>query len=238
VVVTRHIAHALSIGLLLSLVFTFSAQAQRAKENQTKSGSYFLLGGNVIDIDNLNDSLARQNYPNLSDRFLSIGVAGHTLKNGLMFGGEAHQLFGDSTTRDNRETSLSASYGFVNVGYAVYSSDNLDIYPLAGIGLGRLKLRILNKQSASFNDILAHPKRSAALTTRSILLNFALGLDYVVRSPQGQREKTSGLLLGLRVGYTFALSKGDWKEEGVDISDGPETGVTGPYICLALGSVN
>jgi hypothetical protein len=43
------------------------------------------------------------------------------------------------------------------------------------------------------------------------------------------------VVIGLYAGYTFTPVKGDWVVEGMDISDGPLVGITGPYVHVILG---
>jgi hypothetical protein len=153
----------------------------------------------------------------------------------VIIGGEGHLLVGDESeaaiSSGDYKTSLSAAYGFFNVGYLVYSKDDLHVYPLVGLGGGELWLKI---GPHSFDDILENPQRSAELSTGGFLLNLALGADYLWKLKEDEKSE-GGLVFGLRVGYTFAPAKGEWTADGIDISGGPEVGITGPYIRFMIG---
>ncbi|MDW7681339.1 MAG: hypothetical protein SCK70_12295 [bacterium] len=41
--------------------------------------------------------------------------------------------------------------------------------------------------------------------------------------------------MGVRTGYTVSAFKGDWELNGIEISDAPEIGITGPYIRPLIG---
>ena len=97
-----------------------------------------------------------------------------------------------------------------------------------------MSVKIIEKGTPSFDEVLDNPKRSAELSIGGFLLNLALGTDYLLKL--GEDEKGGGgLVFGLRIGYTFAPIKSDWEMDGMDISGGPDLGITGPYIRLTIG---
>lgn len=65
-------------------------------------------------------------------------------------------------------------------------------------------------------------------------MNLALGADYLLKLG-GDEKREGGLIFGLRVGYILPMIKGGWEMDGIDISDGPKVGISGPYFRLMIG---
>jgi hypothetical protein len=215
---------------------TVVAQGQKvtasAKENAGMG--YFMFGTNIIDLGPLNSRLESKGYPKFSDNFFSLGGGGHGIINRVIIGGEGHALATRKTTSGSYKMSIGAGYGFFNLGYIVYKTKDLRVYPLLGLGGGGMDLQIMEKGSPSFDEILDNPKRSAKLSTDGFLFSLALGTDYLLKLGRDEKGE-GGLVFGLRIGYTFAPIKGDWSMDGIDISGGPQVGITGPYIHLMIG---
>jgi hypothetical protein len=83
----------------------------------------------------------------------------------------------------------AGGYGFLNLGYLLLREDFILVYPLLGLGGG-----------AMTSDI-------SSTVSKCALLNPAVGLDFLIPT-----KKTSGLLVGLRAGYTFTVYSNsfDW----------------------------
>lgn len=98
-----------------------------------------------------------------------------------------------------------------------------------------MKLKIVQQEKIpSFDEVIEDPRRSSELSTGGFLLSPAIGLDYLF--DLGENEKDNGgWAVGLQLGYTFAPVKDDWEVDGIEVSGGPELGITGPYIRLLIG---
>ena len=228
------------ITFLIITLFLFisanNAYSQELKHRGRMGGGrgYFMFGFNNLDIKNLNTALENKGYSKLSDNFLSFGGGGHGIINRFIIGGEGHGLIGEEANSENYKSSLSVGYGFFDFGYIVYSIGGLNVYPLLGIGGGGITLKISEKVPPSFDAILDNPKRGVEISTGGLLLNIAVGADYLLNL--GDRKwGNGGLVFGLRIGYTYSPIKSDWQFEEGSISDGPETGITGPYLRLMIG---
>jgi hypothetical protein len=83
----------------------------------------------------------------------------------------------------------AGGYGFLNLGYILLREDFILVYPLLGLGGG-----------AMTSDI-------SSTVSKCALLNPAVGLDFLISTKQ-----KSGLLVGLRAGYTFTVYSNtfDW----------------------------
>lgn len=222
---------------LMSQGISGSAQAQ---EKIRGGKGYFMLGGNIVDIDALNTSLQSQGYPEFSDEFLSLGGGGHFIINRFIIGGEGHGFIerDERATLDdgNFETSLTAGYGFFDLGYRLFSTGGFTLYPMVGIGGGAMNLKITESAAPSFDDVLTNPQRGTDLIIGGLLLQASLGADWTLNlRGHDVKGKRGGLLIGLRAGYIFAPIEGDWRFHETEISGGPDFGLTGPYIRLLIG---
>lgn len=227
----------MGVVVIVSIFLGAIAEAQEVTTSAKKFGGrgYFMVGGNIIDIKSLNLRLEKKGYSKLSDNFISLGGGGHKIIGKVIIGGEGHGLIGRETTSRSYKTSIDVGYGFFNFGYIVYSTKGLGVYPLLGLGGGGTTLEIVEKETIpSFDDVLNNFKRSAELSTGGFLLNLAVGTDYLLKLGKDEKGE-GGLVFGLRIGYTFAPIKGGWEMDGIDISGGPEIGITGPYIRLMIG---
>ena len=226
-------------GVAIAIFQAGFAPAQGAdRGDREPSGRGFLLAGvRRLDLDDLNDRLVRHSYPALSGSMLSLGGAGWAVRGRLMIGGEGHGLIGSSKTTSNGalRTGLTAGYGMLDLGYRAYQRDELEIYPMLGLGAGGVVLQIAERSAPTFDDVLENPGRSARLSSAVFLLSPSVGLDYRF-SGHRLRYGQGGPAVGLRLGYIFSTTSGDWRlDDRNDVSNAPELGLGGPFITLMLG---
>lgn len=198
-------------------------------------GGYFIFGHNVLDIENFNTALKNNGYNTMSNNFVSFGGGGHAVINNLVIGGEGHGLTGKEEDIGNGyKASINAGYGFFDIGYIFFDIENLHIYPLLGIGGGGIDVKISEISSPSFNDILNNPRRSAQLTTGGLLISLSLCTEYLLSLGEGYSNTKGGILLGLRLGYTWSPNY-NWTLDGSNIPGSPNVGINGYFIRLSIG---
>jgi hypothetical protein len=226
----------LTTVIIIDLFTVNVIQSYEGDTGERGDRAYFMFGGSKIDLKTLNARLESKGYPTFSDNFFSLGGGGYKIINWVVIGGEGHGFLGRETltTTGNYKVSLSGGYGFLNVGYLVYSLENLNVYPLLGFGKGKMRLKFVERGVPSFNEVLEDPRRSTEFSTGGFLVNAALGADGLLKLRENEKGK-GGFVIGLCAGYTFTPVKGDWVVEGMDISDGPLIGITGPYVRVMLG---
>jgi hypothetical protein len=194
-----------------------------------------MFGGSFLDIGRLSTALERSGYSGFSGDFFTLGGGGHVVIGRLVLGGEGHGFSGKSSGNARFKTALSGGCGFFNLGYVLYSGKGLRIYPLCGLGAGSITLNITDRRTASFEDVLDDPGRSARLSTSGFLLNLGLQAEKFIGFGSRSRGE-GGLVIGVRAGYTFAPVKGGWELEKMEIEGGPGTAFAGPYIRLIIGA--
>jgi hypothetical protein len=229
---------ALTVAAAVIFLFVSISHGQETTPQAKQDGGmgYSMFGRGTIDLSDLNSKLESKGYSAMSDKFFSAGGGGHRIfASGLIIGGEGHAVLGDEATSGNNKHSVNIGYGFFNLGYIVYSVQELRFYPLLGLGFGGMTFTIKEDvASLSLDDVLDNPGRKAEISTGGFLLNLAVGMDYLLKFGEDEKGK-AGMVLGLRAGYTFSPFKGDWTMDELKISGAPKLGITGPYIRLMIG---
>jgi hypothetical protein len=226
----------------LVLICTAAAYGQENEINKiTKfikkkrvNAAYAIGGLNRLSLNTLNHYLDKGEFPHAEKTHFCFGLGGHVIHNKLVLG-LVFQRFLPRKQETEKEftTSTSAKYTVLNVGYLVYSKKGLMIYPLAGLGLGELRLRITENNIQSFADIAGYQKGSDS-KTRSILVNLGAGADYFFNFNKKKKGKNN-LMMGVRMGYLISTIKYDWRVNYAQVADGPAAGLTGPYFHVVIG---
>lgn len=236
--VKRQLVKALGVIVVLCLNFPATGHSQEPLNQIRETGGmgYSMFGRAMLDLDALNSRLEDKGYTAMSDNFFSTGGGTHWIfKNGVIIGGEIHTLLGGETISQYYKHSINAGYGIFNLGYTVFRKSELRIYPLLGIGGGAINFNISEALVPSaFDDVLDNPRRSSQLWTGGFLLNFAVGIDYLLTIGEDEKGK-GGFVFGVRAGYTLAPFKSEWVLDDSELADSPETLLTGPYIRLMFG---
>ncbi len=215
----------LFINLIPCLVFSLSG-----------GGGYFSFGNSVINIDNFNILLQNSGYSKMSDNFVSFGGGGQVISDNVIIGGEGHGLSGkEEYLGSGYNASISAGYGFFNIGYIVLNVGNLSVYPLLGIGGGGIDVKIYEQTIPSFNDILLNPKKGVQIKTGGFLLSISLCTEYLLNLGESYSINKGGIVLGLRFGYTVSPNYNWTLDNGINIPGSPEIGINGYFVSLSVG---
>jgi hypothetical protein len=112
------------------------------------------------------------------------------------------------------------------------------VYPLVGVGGGGVQRKIAEGGVLNFDQVLANVPRSARVTKGAFLAQVGTGADrlFVLRTRERNgRHEEGGLVLGVRAGYVFAPAQGQWVLEGTRVGNGPDVGLSGPYVHFMIG---
>jgi hypothetical protein len=207
-------------------------------EGPGEEGRAFFQAGYIgLDLDDLNGRLADAGLPGVDGTVLTLGGAGYGNRGNMMFGLEGHGLLGGDETTANGSTqvALSGGYGLFRFGYRVYAQGDFEVYPLLGIGGGKMNLKLLERSAPVFDDVLEDPERSSTLSASMFLLDFGVGLDYrfVIEDEEGG---PGGIALGIHAGYTLAPGSTSWKLDGINsVAGGPKGQIEGFYVRASIG---
>jgi hypothetical protein len=230
---------------LLSLFSISLAQEQKKspKKEEWRVGLFLTSGFMPIDIDDLNSKLESKGYSTYSDNMRTYGAVLQFIVDKFVIETEFNEMVEKEITSGTRspQFAYSANYLLVNFGYVVNEKYNLIVYPLIGVGIGGMNLMISeNSSDRTFEDILIDPRRMGRTWEDRYILKISLGTDYQLNigSFGKDGETKIHLNIGLRVGQVFANlieENSPWIIEGVELSDGPLTDITGPHIILMIG---
>ncbi|MFQ6093056.1 MAG: hypothetical protein ACE5OR_10305 [bacterium] len=225
------------VVLSLVVLATLAPKGGSCGTETTKGGGVgvFMFGWNGFDVDELRSKLRESGFEGLEKKDFTYGGGGYGLVGErILLGGEGYG-FEQVVFSDSVKATLGGGYGFFDVGYVVLSRRGIQVYPMIGIGGGGMDLRLAARNGTpQFDEVLENPRREATLSVGGLLLQCALGVDYFL-SLGGNERAQGGLIFGLRLGYTFASSKGDWSMKDADVIGGPDARITGPYIHFAIG---
>jgi len=227
--------------VLLFVLFFITSQILTAQEGKTKNkvyggAGYFMMGYSGLQLDELNESFKLEGIPELSTGSISFGGGGHYIFKNFILGGEGHGLAGASAENVNYKTSYSAGYGFFNLGYIIWQGKAINLYPILGLGGGGATASITEKTKLtnSFNAIIEDPARESYITSGGFLLNFSLGSDYFFAGSKSD-DYTGGFLIGIKAGYILNVTDNDWNYHGNQLSNSPNSGLSGPYVRIVIG---
>jgi hypothetical protein len=200
------------------------------------SVTYFGVGGNALDTDDLSDRVEARGYGALEPGGIGFATARYQFRGRFVGGIEGHMTQRDEANNGAFEAKLSGRYATINVGYLALDRPTIKLYPLVGGGYGDLTLRLYEDAAdPDFDGTLDNPRRGSSLSSRGWLLNAGLGGDFIVPIRRSE-DHTRGLAFGLRAGYLFDLSSGDWEQfSDENVGGGPEASLAGPYLRLLIG---
>ncbi|MCX7907937.1 MAG: hypothetical protein N2560_00245 [Ignavibacteria bacterium] len=217
-----------------SLNFSLLCQEEPNGKKLNGGMGYFMPGVSILNIKDLNSTLASKNYPKFSSSLTSFGGGGHAIISNFIIGGEGHGMFAKEQTTDKVSLNLGAGYGVFNLGYVLFSSGGLMVYPLVGFGGSGISLSLTERYIPKFEQVLDSLKGHVELSTGGFLLHFAIGADFLITFDNSEKAH-GGVMVGLRAGFLYSPIAGDWKMDDVKVSGGPEIGLTGAYIRLLIG---
>jgi hypothetical protein len=220
--------------ILFSVSVIFAGDAVCDEEKEMRG--YFSIGGTTIDLDDLNTRLNNKGYSEPSDGLFSIGGGiFQKVSPNVLFGVEGGFLIGDQADSDiggkKYSSSILGGYGLLNTAILAYESDNFEVYPVFGMGLGGINVKV---GQSSFDAILDNPQRAASMGTMSFLLNVGLETDWKI-ALSGDNSNDDFFYIGLRGGYLFAPFSSGWYMDEMSLTGDPDGGMTGPYLRLTIG---
>lgn len=217
----------------LFLILPLSLLAQSERDTYSGGAGYFAIGyGNFLTSELQN--FLPEGSPELSNHHMLTGGGGYAMINDFIIGGSGYSITGESVSTDSYEANTSGGTGFFNVGYRVASSEDLNFYPLFGIGGGGLGMEIKETNNLTTKEIVEDPGRAIQIDQSGWLVDFSVNLEWYPISG-GDDDGHGGLLTGLKVGYIYQPFENDWEYEGGNINNTPDFNLSGFYAQLTIG---
>jgi len=195
---------------------------------------FFTPGIYTIQYSKLNSSLPA-GYPQITNKPFVTAGAGYGIFSNIVFGGEGGTMHAGSFTQGNQKVDLTGDFGFFSLGYVVFNSKGLLMYPLVSIGGNDLKMYIHQKdQTASFGAITGEPFQAATLHYKSKMLKFSVAGLYTVQGSKSEKG-SAGLMIGMEAGYQITYKTGVWTYDNGSVSDGPDFNNNAFFVQLMIG---
>lgn len=210
-------------------------------------GGFLSVGVEGTGWGALQDALNVTHFPLLPERRFTIGAGGYALRSRILVGGEGYASIGDRvvSTTDRQVRALGGG-GFVTLGYAIVDRPHARLYPLLGLGGVGVMLDLEdplglgigpNVNDPQFIDVMVNPGRRSQLSAGSLALLFGGGAEVLLgRRVNPARRRDSGLLLGVRAGFTYTTVRSDWMLYDQRITGGPDVTGGGGFVRFTVGA--
>jgi len=221
-------------SLLLISFFSFSAFAQYGLPDDRYQGfGYLFLGAEQFDFGDISTRLSDADYPELADKFITIGGGGLFFARRLIIGGEGAAIIKRTTDDATQSLKLSSSgsYGLLSLGFSILNNNSIRLYPLAGIGAGISEISLRQNNNLSFDELLATPGVTTSLSQTHLLISTAIGIDIPIAT-----NRKNKMAVGIRFGYNISAYSSDWKADDVSLTGSPVGDMSGPFIKILLGT--
>jgi hypothetical protein len=230
---------AICILFIAALIVLPSAPVKAAELEPYGFGG-ISLGAFWLDISELNRTLSANGFATFKKPAYSLGFESYYAFNGrVLFGGEL-QFFWQEATNTAYVQKLNSYSGFLNAGYSFFSrsAQGFHLYPLVGLGLSRMGLRLSERSVLDFSNIVSDPRRESSLRKWDFLIQTALGLDYTIGFKRSRDDAEGGVLIGMRLGYVYSVTDSRWKMSELDVSGAPNVSMSGFYVHFVIGGLS
>ena len=204
---------------------------------------FLATGANLTSTDGINEYIRKGGYFAVSNDAISYGGGVRGTWGRLVLGGEFASVdYGEEGNPDNgRNIGLKSKYYLAQAGYAWYAGRHLNVYPMLGVGVGRVILTLSDRngggapaagKQVTFPEVVLHPNGSSDLTGNYLLFEPAIGADWLVLRSVADRF---GVSVGARLGKRIAPNRATWKLDGTKVVGGPDAGPDGTFMRLTIG---
>lgn len=232
----------LSICLILLLSFSLSSALIAEEEEKEKRGPKegyggLMLGGLYTDMAELNSAFSRHNITNLNDTNFTIGGFGYGLiAEKVVIGGEVGG-FWQSVDSEQLKAKLTGVEALFDIGYVVLKWQDMKIFPLVGAGFGVYQLKFTPAIiTPTFDQLLDDARQYSSIRLQSLVMKISLGVDKFIKVGKTRSNGAErGLLLGVRLGYSWMPRSSDWKMRQIEILNSPRTSFGGYFFNIVIG---
>ena len=193
------------------LSISMFAKAQMANNKNVKRMLYHAHGISFQKFDNLNKRIAA--YPQYEQSKNSVGTFEFGLmteRNRLVTGFNLNVGSSLSGDRNKKSTNTNVSGLATYVGYNLIKNSRLALYPFAGLGIEKYKIKFNRDISAvPFDSVLQNvniQQRVESLDFTNSFLVYRLGIGINITSIKHVQNS-----VGLQLGYAGSFNAKEWK---------------------------
>jgi hypothetical protein len=187
--------------------------------------SRFGLGVNVVSNSKLSDYISSRGYSSLKSTIISYSGGGYGIFKNFVFGGYGFSGFSNKYQNANKYSIDGFSGGAFSFGYIIFSTDKLLIYPTLILGGYSYSLKLYEKTSDSFEDVVKNPKREVNLEASNFLTGINLSATYFFYG---------AINISLNLGYNHTFES-SFNSESVDITSNEKFSFNNFFINLSIG---
>jgi len=232
----------LIMSLVLILSFSLSTAliaGEEEKEEWSPKEGYggVILGGLYMDLAELNSSFNRNNLASIKEENFTIGGFGYgVIGEKLIIGGEGGGFWQAMESKELK-AKLYGVEALFDLGYVALRGEDWKLYPLMGVGFGIYQLKFIPALATpTFDQLLANPKQYASLRLRSFIMKVSLGIDRFIKVGKSRNQGSEkGMLVGLRLGYSWMPRSTGWKMRQMEILNSPKTSFGGYFFNIVIG---
>ena len=199
---------------MLSLAFVFftiNAQAQTKTKSAVKRYLFHSHGFSFQKFENLNTRIkAFPQYEQLKKTTGTLQFGLFTEYDKIIVGYSGN--FGSSLSGDKNKKSSATKFlgGLIDVGYSIFKTERISIFPYAGLGYERFKA-VFNKDisAIAFDSVLV--SNSVRQNTEQLIFTNAFAVYRVGVGTFVTSKKYPQNSVGLQVGYSGSFGENDWK---------------------------
>jgi hypothetical protein len=229
--------------VLLALGALRAGAQEPSNPSPAPFSNVFLSVGNAFtNVDALNVRFDTTHYDAIAGHGFSIGGGGYVPYGRALFGAEYHDAdFGYESTDQGRTNKMHSDYWMATVGYALFTTWQLNVVGYLGVGLGTTKVTVSDRNGGAtvgtsvdplFDDILDSPGYKSVITGSYSVFQPGIGLDYLMLRTS---HSHMGVTFGLRLGTTISPHRTTWSYEGRNVVGAPDAGPVGGFLRLSVG---
>ncbi|MBY0425194.1 MAG: hypothetical protein K2Q22_06125, partial [Cytophagales bacterium] len=115
------------------------------------------------------------------------------------------------------------------------NTDRIKLYPLFGIGGGRVALQLQFIDNLSLSALAASTGTETTVYKYMPFFDAGLGFDVLMKNPKPMEGKEYGGVLGIRAGYTQGVGIGNWGYNSGTLTDNPAYNPGTIYVKANIG---
>jgi opacity protein-like surface antigen len=122
-------------------------------------------------------------------------------------------------------------------GYAVVNTKKFKLYPIIGVGAGRVALQVQSQNAVSITQLNSqyYTGTESNIFKYNASFDAGIGADFFLKAPKSTEEKEYGAILGVRIGYTQGIGIGNWGYDAGTLTDNPSYNPSTIYIKANIG---
>jgi hypothetical protein len=228
--------HRLLSAFLFVAIFLTTARSQteiKAEHPKKLFGGFGHLSfsGEQLNLNSFNKVLVTNKYDVINLYSPSFGGAGSYVINNFVIGGGGAWLMHAKSQNSGNTVNLKGSYGYLNLGYILYSRKHAFLFPAIGVGGGGYSIIVSKKDSPEdFSQQLNSPNGMITMNAGGWMIHSQLCYHYFL-----SKGDLQGYCLGIKAGYKYSPYNWNVSMNNTSLTNSPEINMNGFYLSFLIG---